>query len=111
MPRVPPDRRVGRLPIVSHDLIVTVGIGFPSDAGEAGESDLSGADDPNRFSALTPDSSGVGVHGVTKAPYQIGAISAWIGSQVEFHILFQRDRCESGPSHRLLQFSPMIRSP
>jgi hypothetical protein len=30
---------------------------------------------------LTPDSSGVGVHGVTKALNQIGATSAWIGSQ------------------------------
>ena len=79
--RVPPDRRVGRLRIVSHDLIVTVGARFPSDAGEAGESDLSGADDPNRFSALTLDSSGVGIYGVTKALNQIGATSAWIGSQ------------------------------
>ena len=81
MRRVLPNCSVGRLRIVSHDLIVTIGTRFPSDAGEVGESDLSGADDPNRFSALTLDPSAVRIYGVTKALNQIGTTSAWVGSQ------------------------------
>ena len=94
--RVPLDRGVGRLGLGSNDLIVTVGCGLSSNAGETRESDFRRADDPDRLAALAPHPPGVCVHRGTKPFDQIGAICARVRSQVEFGVFFQRDRCEPG---------------
>jgi hypothetical protein len=80
---------------VSRDLVVVVRNRLAGNAREAGESDLGGADDPDRFSALASHPTGVRSHCLPQAPHQVLTIGAGIGREVKLNVSLERDRDES----------------
>lgn len=70
----------------SHDLEIAVWKGLASDTRKAGQSDLGGADHPDRLAALASSASHVSIHGEAKAPQQILAVRAGVGPEMKINV-------------------------